>query len=273
VIASNSSGSRRRLYGTARDFVIGMTFATLEGKLIQTGGMVVKNVAGLDMGKVMIGSFGTLAAITSVNFKVVPAPRAQRTFRLQFDDAAEAAAARDAVLRSVLQPAAIDLMNPGAAREIGLDGYTLLVRAGGSEAVLERYSRELNAGSAGEEIWEAIREFTPAYLARNPGGAVVRVSSTLGILSRVVAFTEHPVVARAGSGVAHFHYPAAAEAVSAAAEAVKNGWKAVVDFAPPGHSGAERWPDPGSDFEIMERVKQMFDPGRLLNRGRLHGRI
>ena len=50
-------------YGSARDMVIGMTFATLEGKLVQTGGMVVKNVAGLDMGKLMIGSFGTLAAI------------------------------------------------------------------------------------------------------------------------------------------------------------------------------------------------------------------
>ena len=44
VIAANSSGPRRRLYGTARDLVIGMTFATLEGKLVETGGMVVKNV-------------------------------------------------------------------------------------------------------------------------------------------------------------------------------------------------------------------------------------
>ena len=51
VVAANSSGPRRRLYGTARDMVIGMKFATLEGKLVQSGGMVVKNVAGLDMAK------------------------------------------------------------------------------------------------------------------------------------------------------------------------------------------------------------------------------
>src|SRR5579864_7559967 len=75
VVAANSSGPRRRLYGTARDLVIGMTFATLEGKLVKCGGMVVKNVAGLDMGKLMIGSFGTLAAIATVNFKVQPAPQ------------------------------------------------------------------------------------------------------------------------------------------------------------------------------------------------------
>ena len=71
MVAANISGARRRRYGAARDLVIGMTFATLEGKLVETGGMVVKNVAGLDMGKLMIGSFGTLAAIVSVNFRVL----------------------------------------------------------------------------------------------------------------------------------------------------------------------------------------------------------
>src|SRR6185295_11657364 len=74
VVATNLSGPLRRQYGTARDMIIGMTFATLEGKLIASGGMVVKNVAGLDMAKLMIGSFGTLAAIAVVNFKVFPMP-------------------------------------------------------------------------------------------------------------------------------------------------------------------------------------------------------
>ncbi len=58
IIATNSSGPMRRAYGTARDIVIGMTFATLDGKLVKSGGMVVKNVAGLDMAKLMIGSLG-----------------------------------------------------------------------------------------------------------------------------------------------------------------------------------------------------------------------
>src|SRR5207245_9644671 len=80
ILSANSSGPRRRLYGTARDLVIGMKFATLEGKLVQSGGMVVKNVAGLDMGKVMIGSFGTLAAIAVVNFKLLPMAAAEATF-------------------------------------------------------------------------------------------------------------------------------------------------------------------------------------------------
>src|SRR6185295_2391395 len=116
VIATNSSGPRRRLYGTARDLVIGMTFATLEGKLVKSGGMVVKNVAGLDMGKLMIGSFGTLAAIAVVNFKVLPAPQVERLFLLSFDALDTAIAARNHILRSVLQPAAVDLLNRLAAK-------------------------------------------------------------------------------------------------------------------------------------------------------------
>src|SRR5580658_4370603 len=85
MVAANISGARRRHYGTARDLVIGMKFATIEGKLVQSGGMVVKNVAGLDMGKLMIGSFGTLAAIASVNFKLLPRPTAEASFLVSFE--------------------------------------------------------------------------------------------------------------------------------------------------------------------------------------------
>ena len=86
VIATNSSGPMRRSYGTARDQVIGMKFATLAGKQVSSGGMVVKNVAGLDMGKLMIGSFGTLAVITSVNFRLHPMPEQTHTFVFSFND-------------------------------------------------------------------------------------------------------------------------------------------------------------------------------------------
>src|SRR5580692_13209625 len=96
ILAANSSGPRRRLYGTARDLVIGMQFATLEGKLVDSGGMVVKNVAGLDMGKLMIGSFGTLGAITTVNFKLAPLPEMERSFLLPFATLSAAIAARNA---------------------------------------------------------------------------------------------------------------------------------------------------------------------------------
>ena len=141
VVATNLSGPRRRLYGTARDMTIGMTFATLEGKLIRSGGNVVKNVAGLDMAKLMVGSCGTLAAIAVVNFKVFPMPEGMRTFETHFSTAAEAFAERDRILGGVLQPPAIDIVNWPS-------GFRMLVQAGGNARVLDRF-----AGSFARHKW------------------------------------------------------------------------------------------------------------------------
>src|SRR5262245_13052707 len=190
ILAANSSGPRRRLYGTARDLVIGMKFATLEGKLIQSGGMVVKNVAGLDMGKLMIGSFGTLAAVATVNFKVLPMPQVERLYLLSFDTVDLALVARDRILKGVLQPAAVDLLNRHAAKIVGWHGCVLAVRAGGNAAVIDRYERELREmgsleiGDASAASW--IQEFTPRFLTAHENGAVVRVSCTLAQLGEVM---------------------------------------------------------------------------------------
>jgi glycolate oxidase FAD binding subunit len=262
IVAANASGPRRRLYGTARDMVIGMTFATLEGKLIRSGGMVVKNVAGLDMGKLMIGSFGTLAAMAVLNFRVHPMPVGTRTFAADFKDARDAMAARDLVLKSQLQPAAIDLLKSDA-------GYRLAIQAEGSAAVLDRYSRELAwaqpvEGAEEEAWWEDIREFSPRFLDKHEDGVVVRVPCALSEVGQVMESAAVPALARAGSGVCWGYY-------SHVPHLPESG---VIEFAPQRiRETVELWPQPGSDFAMMKKIKQMFDPQCLLNRGRLYGRI
>ena len=282
VISTNSNGPRRRLYGTARDMVIGMTFATLEGKLVKSGGMVVKNVAGLDMAKAMIGSFGTLAAIAVVNFKLTPIPEVERSFLLPFDSLAAALAARDQILQSPLQPAAIDLLNPAAAASVGNRAWLLAVRAAGNAAAAARYERQLSPlasgvaleGHAHETLWRHIQEFTLGFLSRHRSGAVVRVSCTLKEMASIMERIDGPALARAGSGVCYGYWEDAAAAGRWTAEAAARGWKAIVEFSP-----AERkrtldlWPQPGVDFAWMQKVKKLFDPENLLNRGRLYGRI
>ena len=280
ILAANCSGPRRRLYGTARDMVIGMRFATLEGKLVESGGMVVKNVAGLDMGKMMIGSFGTLAAIAVVNFKVIPRPPFERTFGFQFGTLDEALAARDAILKSALQPAAIDLLNPAAA-ELEKPAYTLVVQAGGNAAALERYEREFSAmgaqtmrAGADATLWRAIQNLTPRYLEANLDGAVVRVSCTLKQLRAIMQSISGPAIARAGSGICYAYFENADEAGAFAAASAREYSGTVIEFAPENRKAQlNLWPMPGSDLEIMQRIKRMFDPQSLLNRGRLYGRI
>lgn len=281
VVASNCSGPRRCLYGTARDLVIGMKFATLEGKLVQSGGMVVKNVAGLDMAKLMIGSFGTLAAIASVNFKLTPMPEVERSFLLPFADAASAIAARNRIMQSPLQPAAIDLLNATAGAGLGRRSFLLAVGAGGNGAAVDRYERELASlgegvaleGEQQDTLWNFIREFTPSFLGAHRKGAVVRASCTLKEVGDLVASFEGPAVARAASGVCYGYFEDVKRATKWVRSAQARGLKGVIEFSPETRAGAELWPSPGGDFEIMRRIKQLFDPSNLLNRGRLYGRI
>ena len=261
VVAANISGPRRRLYGTARDAVIGMRFAMLDGKLATSGGMVVKNVAGLDIGKLMIGSYGTLAALTSVNFKLVPKPEASRTFTFQHSTAKDAARQAGAFLAGQLQPVALDIYKNGESR--------LLVQAAGSPALVARYERDLRAaamteGAAEAEAWRAPRSL-PFSAA-----ATVRVSCTLSEVGDVLEALPGPAVARAGNGVVY----GAFDDWQAATEWVKKArWTAVVESAPADCPAEARWPNPGPALATMEKIKAMFDPKRLLNPGRLHGRI
>ena len=279
VVAANVSGSRRRLYGTARDLVIGMTFATLDGKLVKSGGMVVKNVAGLDMAKLLIGSFGTLAAIASVNFKLVPRPPVSRTVLIAFEDVKSAFAARDAAIRGVLNPAAVDVLNPILAAPMSLKGFVLALMFAGSEAVIERSQRDAEAFGPGrvlsveeeQKFWHTLRNVTPRHMEKFKDGAVVKVSTTLQDCAEALASAEGAGHAHAASGIvrAWFSRPEAASRWLNACAA--KSWKGVVEFS--GESSRQNltlWPSPGGDFEIMKRIKHMFDPEGLLNSGRLY---
>lgn len=284
VIATNSSGPMRRGYGTARDIVIGMKFATLEGKIVSSGGMVVKNVAGLDMGKLMIGSFGTLAAIVSVNFRLHPIPDEWRTFLFSETDAGQAIARRDTILKSVLQPAAVDLISPPTAARFSRRGYMLAVRAGGSSAVLDRYRRELTGsdelrGERDAQFWQQVTEFPQDFLRRQPEGIVARISTTLAEVGKLTSLITDACISRAASGVTYVYLASRTAVPNLRRLAAENSWNFTVEYAPDEvRASQELWTlRPGDAearaFAMMEKIKQMFDPRNVLNRSRLYGRI
>ena len=242
VISANCSGPRRRLYGTARDLVIGMQFATLEGKLVKSGGMVVKNVAGLDMAKLMIGSFGTLAAIAVVNFKLQPMPEVERSFLLPFDSLAAAIAARN---RHPEGPVAALRHRPA---EPGRRAYAGQVRAGCwrcAPAATRPPWNATNTNSRNFTDAPGIREGAPADALASrgklhtaiPGGArgwrggarfvyPERVGSSHGDRSRVRRWRAR---ARVSVMAISSESQAAAEWL---AGAQPSGCKAVIEFAP-----------------------------------------
>ena len=284
IVATNSSGPMRRCYGTARDQIIGMKFVTMAGKQVSVGGMVVKNVAGLDIGKLMIGSFGTLAAITSVNFRLHPMPEQTHTFLFSFSTLEQVIEKRNAILYSVLRPMAMDIISPPAATRLGLRGHVLALRAGGSAKVLARYERELQGGTrmTGAEdtiFWTQIREFPGDFMRRQPSGVVLRISTTIGDLTTVLRLVSGASICRAASGVTYVYLSSWQGVAALWQAATDNNWSAVVEFAPlETRTSRELWllsaaKESAEAFAMMKKVKQMFDPDLLLNRLRLYGRI
>ncbi len=283
IVASNSNGSLRRGFGAVRDLVIGLTFATLEGKLVTSGGMVVKNVAGLDMGKLMIGSFGTLAAITSVNFRVHPLPEESRTFLFSSPNLESILEKRALLANSPLQPIAFDLLSPAAAARLNQRGFLLLFRAGGSPGVLARYAKELKVeesltGKPERECWKCVREFTPDFLHRQ-NGLVLRISSTVTNLHSLLRLISGPSITRASSGITYAYLSSWAAASPILRAASEDDWTVVVEFANDEIRRTKQlWYEPESSaranaFDMMKKIKNMFDPGSLLNPLRLYGRI
>jgi len=115
VLATNASGPRRHLYGTARDLLIGVTVVTAEGAIVKGGGKVVKNVAGYDLPKLFVGSYGTLAVIVEATFKLRPRPDDERLMCVGFDRLKDGGAAVRALMASDLIPSAVELLDGTAA--------------------------------------------------------------------------------------------------------------------------------------------------------------
>jgi len=231
TIAANVNGPRRLAYGTWRDMVLGVQFVTAEGSLAKGGGKVVKNVAGYDIPKLMIGSLGTLGVIVEVTFKVFPVPPASATMVLHFRSAEQASQAALHILHSPLLPQALDLVDAPAGTlanepEWRRNPFTLLAGVVGPEQVLARFEHELPAlvradglesfeivrGNREADLWRTIQEMTPAFLKTHTKGMVVKVSLPLTCMGDFItqahaaceqAGLAQATLARAGSGIVY----------------------------------------------------------------------
>lgn len=156
-LAASLSGPLRHRFGGPRDLVLGVTLVLGDGTVANAGGTVVKNVAGYDLGKLVCGTRGTLALIARVSLRLHPVPPAAATLVVETGDAAGVA---HALLRSQLQPSALDVLHPGR----------VLVLFEGVEPAVEAQlaaARALVGGAAGDEdAWAESRERQGAALGR-----------------------------------------------------------------------------------------------------------
>jgi glycolate oxidase FAD binding subunit len=114
IVATNDSGPRRHRYGAPRDLIVGVEIALCDGRVAKAGGRVVKNVAGYDLSRLMCGSFGSLAVITSATFKLAPLAPTSRTVVATCADVAAAARLALAIASQPVTPSALEIEAPSA---------------------------------------------------------------------------------------------------------------------------------------------------------------
>jgi glycolate oxidase FAD binding subunit len=190
IVATNSSGPKRLLYGTARDLIIGMKTVFPNGDIVVSGGKTVKNVSGYDMCKLLIGSFGTLGIICEITFKILPLPEKEATLSVPFKTLDEAAGFVLEVTRSQLIPASIETLNATAVTKMKyrfyLPGEGKYVVAIGLEGVAESVERQISEMEAlgkkhealetvrldsekHDAFWNAFRNFSKGLAKGYPG--------------------------------------------------------------------------------------------------------
>jgi glycolate oxidase FAD binding subunit len=190
LLAANASGPRRYGYGTVRDFVIGMTVVVADGRLIHSGGKVVKNVAGYDLMKLFIGDHGSLGIVVEVTFKLRPVPEAERVLQKSCESIDQAARVIRSVTESPLTPVVFDLNNAhGLKVVLGFDGTRDEVEWQSNRAV------ELGFAEAGTLDYD--KQFHQQACRK-----LSVLPSKLG--EAINALNKSPFVARAGNGVIYY---------------------------------------------------------------------
>jgi glycolate oxidase FAD binding subunit len=279
TLAAGWAGPRRAAYGRPRDLLIGATVALADGTLAKTGGMVVKNVTGYDMGKLYVGSQGTLGIIVRANFKVLPAPAVRRLAIAPFDDELRERAILHASALSV-EPAALLIVD--GFHEIAAAGRPrLFVLLEGSEHVVDRTTRELRSalGAAGiaetrlldgkaaatafasilDAYATAASETSVTFVARGlPSEAVLRAQRVRDALGRIDTIAD----LRTGDVIVR---------VREAFDTVRGvlGRAVVLNAGPAAEVDA--WGDVPAALATMRALKAQFDPRGVLAPGRFVG--
>jgi glycolate oxidase FAD binding subunit len=290
LLASNDSGPLRHRFGTPRDLVIGVRLATTDGLLSKAGGKVVKNVAGYDLGKLVTGSFGSLAAIVSATFKLSPLPAASKTIVVEAPDLAALGLIVREVMSSQLEPIAFDVqVNVGhpfrGAVLLRFASLPIVVDAQ-IEQALALVSAPLKECPTNARVVDGDEEraFWRDHATRmwDEPGAIVRASWLPAEIAAFVCAVEvaasqagcaPPVLvgrAAVGAGVLRMDGDAAAQAraIDALRRSRHLGNVVIVRGSPELKALVDVWGSMGDRQRLLESLKCALDPNGVLNAGR-----
>ncbi len=290
IFAANVSGPRRYVAGAARDSLLGIRFVNGQGEAIKAGGRVMKNVTGLDLVKLLAGSYGTLGFLTEVTFRVLPVPPAQTTLVISgLEDEAATHAMAAAMATSVEVSGAAHLpesvksrflsgsLPDGAATVLRLEGLGASVKARSQklQTILSALGPSVFLGEdESKALWREIRDVTP--YAANPAKPLWRVS--------VAPSQGHKLVAalRLEAGIDAFYdwqgglvwmqmeYDPEADLISRHIRTLGGGHSTLIRALPASRYGLGGFePLLIAEHELSKRIKAKLDPVGIFNPGKM----
>lgn len=252
TLACGLSGPRRPYAGSARDFVLGIEILDGNGQHLKFGGQVIKNVAGYDASRLMVGALGTLGVLLQASLKVLPKPQSELTLQFEMTEAA-----------------AIQHMNQWAGNPLPMSasawqsGVLFLRLSGANSAVIQAHAKLGGEPHLhGVEFWQHLRDHTAAFF--NDHAPLWRLS--LPATTPPLALTGKQFI---NWGGAERWLKSNAPATEIRAAAALHGGHATL-FAGSEKSAGVFQPLPTALMKYHQRLKHQFDPRGILNRGRMY---
>jgi glycolate oxidase FAD binding subunit len=271
IVATNDSGALRLKYGGLRDLIIGMTIVLADGTIAKTGGKVVKNVAGYDLHKLMIGAFGTLGVVTSVNFRLHSKPQCTQSFSVSAPDAEPLGKLMLKLLHAQVSTVAIQLRGTAAGFELDVQLASLAEVLHTQAAALEAMAQSegLRSRGAADDVWSARQQqMTHEFVCKG----TMLPSEIARFAERVRGLGGKSVTQ--GTGIMIAGFPAgAADGLMKLRGEMEQASGSMMVLKQPAESKLDCWGTPPDSLPLMRQIKSRFDPEGILNPGRFLGRI
>jgi glycolate oxidase FAD binding subunit len=255
MVACGLAGPRRPYVGAVRDFVLGVVCINGRGQILRFGGQVMKNVAGFDVSRLMVGALGSLGVLLEVSFKVLPVPAAELT-----------------LVQELPLVESLRLCNAWAGQPLPLSAtcYSegkLYVRLSGAESAVAQAAPVIGGDPLADaaDFWRALREHELAFFRRSePLWRIVVPAAALPM-----RLTGDWLIDWGGSqrwlysDATMDHVQNAVRILGGHASLFRGGDRAAGIFMPL----------PGPLLELHRRVKAAFDPAGILNRRRMYAEL
>jgi glycolate oxidase FAD binding subunit len=280
IVATNACGPRRHHYGSPRDLIIGITVTLADGRAARAGGRVVKNVAGYDLSRLMCGSYGSLAVITSATFKLSPVSQHSRTVVAQLAGTSRLGAIVQALVSAPITPSTIEVAAPPLRLLIRFESTPSAagLMASAAAEICKAHGAPSRTVTEDDERAEWEAALAAVWQER---GTVAKISVLPTDVPHIVdevgrGCETHGLscnlAGRAALGVLYARLDGDAPAAASLLADVRHrasvgGGSVVVERAAPGLERFSRWGDAPAAMSIMRAVKARFDPNGILSPG------